>query len=121
MFVWRFSGCTLQRVLNRAGEQYRFDLTANRGDGVGCADTAGDGRDELVGYRLSKPLGGYRAGDRVTISTTAVRLDGVHATNGATTRDIAVWPKDRAAIEHAATVTCSDRTLKRDGLQATRW
>lgn len=118
LFRFADSSCTLRPVLNKQGHQYRFDLTGKYGDGVACVDPDLNGVDQIAGTILSTPLGSLRNGDTETVRTTAIGINGLHASNGATRSSTYRWPTDQKQIDAAASITCRTSTMAHDGITA---
>jgi hypothetical protein len=107
-------GCTITPVVGPQGTSFWFDLGHRRGkgDGIGCTDF-GDGR-RLVGLLQvrdgeDKPL--------LRVRRTQIDLNGATATIGRSDTVSAVSEED-PAWRTAATITCGDLTMQRDGVQA---
>ena len=102
--LYAISDCSIVPVQDAQGQQYSFDLGfTGYGTGVGCADVDGDGVRDLVGLQA----------DGTSITSTAVELDGPHATNGPSTT---TTDATAAQLDLAHQVTCGDLTLAADGV-----
>ena len=112
--LYTVSGCKITTVVDQQGAPFLFDMGHRRGngDGVGCSDL-GDGR-HLVGLlqlrdKQDKPL--------LTVRRTEIDLNGVTATIGRSDTITATSDQDPAWTT-AATISCGDLTMARDGLRA---
>ncbi|QNG37888.1 hypothetical protein F1C76_16025 [Geodermatophilaceae bacterium NBWT11] len=102
--LFSVSVCAMVPALNVQGSQYTFDLTGTGGTGVGCSRVAGEPSTELVGLQLDQDADGQP----VSITRTAVLLDGTTATNGASdTIDVAGDPTG-PAVASATRISCGD-------------
>jgi hypothetical protein len=112
--LYAVSGCTITPVVDPQGTEFRFDLGHRRGngDGIGCSDL-GDGR-RLVGLLQDRDIHGTPL---LTVRRTEIDLNGTAATIGRSDTVTATSIQDPAWTS-AATISCGDLTMKRDGVQA---
>lgn len=105
--------CSLVPAKNPQGAQYTFDLGfGDGGTGIGCSRVAGTSGTGLVGLKLNRD----GAGKPVSVTRTAIRLDGPSASNGVSdTVDVSGDPTGPAATT-ATQITCGDLTMKADGV-----
>ncbi|OBI91841.1 hypothetical protein [Mycobacterium sp. 1245805.9] len=113
--LYAVSGCTITPVADPQGASFRFDLGHRRGngDGIGCSDL-GDGR-RLVGLLQDRDIHGTPL---LTVRRTEIDLNGTAATIGRSDTVTATSLQDPAWTS-AATISCGDLTMKRDGVRAT--
>jgi hypothetical protein len=108
------SGCTITPVVDEGGDSFRFDIGHRRGvgDGIGCSDL-GDGPHLVQLLQLrdeqDKPL--------LAVRRTEIDLDGAMATIGRTDTVSATSEQDPAWTT-AASISCGDLTVGRDGVAA---
>lgn len=109
VLVATFAGCEVRFATNAQGRPYEFKVGGNEkgGDGVGCIDVNGDGRQELVGLHFE-----WR-GNTAPWTRTVVRLDGGKAVNGPIDSGTYVSPGDDDRIALLRQATCGDRTQLR--------
>ena len=107
--LYEVTGCSITTVVDPAGEPFLFDLGHRRGvgDGVGCSDL-GDG------HRLVQLL---QQPDDMTVRRTQVDLSGTTATLGRSDTVPAASDSDPVWTS-AATISCGDLAIDRDGLRA---
>lgn len=110
--LFRVLGCTLVPATNPQGDQYTFDLGfGNAGTGVGCSAVAGQGTG-LVGLKLNRDS----VGRPVSVTRTAVVLDGAAAHNGPSdTVDVSADPTG-PAVTTATEITCGNLTMAANGI-----
>ncbi|MCV2393548.1 hypothetical protein OEB99_04440 [Actinotalea sp. M2MS4P-6] len=108
VLLFRVLDCQVRPVLNAQGSQYEFSLGfTGYGTGVGCS-TDGSTPTGLLGLLATT------SGNTTTVASTRILIDGLTATNGATTTT--TYPKDDPMAQAAYGVTCGARTLQDDGL-----
>lgn len=105
--------CSLVPARNPQGARYTFDLGfGDGGTGIGCSRVAGTSGPGLVGLKLNRD----GAGKPVTVTRTAIRLDGSSASNGVSdTVDVSGDPTGPAATT-ATQITCGDLTMQANGV-----
>lgn len=102
--LYSVTGCEVVPTRNAQGAQYTFDLTGTRGTGVGCSQVAGTSSSGLVGLQLDRDADGRP----VSVTRTAIEIDGTTATNGPSdTVDVSADPTGPAATS-ATRVSCGD-------------
>jgi hypothetical protein len=109
--LYTVSGCTITTVVDQQGVPFLFDLGHRRGtgDGIGCSDL-GDGR-RLVGLLQ------IAGGGRLTVRRNEIDLNVAAVTLGRSDTVTATSDRDPAWTT-AATISCGDRTIDQDGVQA---
>lgn len=107
-----FVDCQLTLARNAEGEPYIFQFHGPTdrpdvvvGSGIGCVDTDGDGRTELVA------LSQRQDGDTIRWTRTVVRLSGAEARNGAVDEGTYTLPEDAEEAALLTDVTCGDVTF----------
>jgi hypothetical protein len=112
--LYAVSGCTITPIVDQQGTEFRFDRGHRRGngDGIGCSDL-GDGR-RLVGLLQDRDIHGTPL---LTVRRTEIDLNGTTATIGRSDTVTATSIQDPAWTS-AATISCGDLTMTRDGVQA---
>ena len=98
---------------NSQGARYTFDLGfGDAGRGVGCTRVAGTSGPGLVGLKLNRD----GAGKPITVTRTAIRLNGTSASNGVSdTIDVSGDPTGLAATT-ATQISCGELTMKANGV-----
>jgi hypothetical protein len=111
-YLYVFTGCHLEPVMDRKGAPYGFDLGfVGNGTGVGCATV--DGKPALLGLNSVSTEGNVTHWTR-----TVIDVEGTVAHNGVRQSGTFTEPQDHHAIELLHTISCGDRTISDDGLTA---
>ena len=112
--LYAVSGCTITTVVDHQGAEFLFDVGHRRGtgDGFGCSDL-GDGR-HLVGLLQQRD---QQDNPLWAACRTEIDLNGATATIGRSDSVTATSDQDPAWTT-AGTISCGDRTIARDGVQA---
>lgn len=112
--LYAFDDCAIRPIRNPAGETYRFDLQNLRGNGTGVGCVELDEDRQLVGLQVDE-----RTEDRVRWTRTIIELDGLTATNGASTSGTYALPAEDADAELLDQITCGELTMADDGIGRT--
>ncbi len=104
--VLTFTDCRVSFALDVQGQPYRFRVAREErtGNGVGCIDATGDGRQDLVRLHYE------RHSTTVHWTRTVVRLEGGRAVDGPTDGGRFTSPRDDARIAALSEATCGEKT-----------